>query len=65
MLRRAQYQFGPFLAKGVRLPFHLLGVARELGRALPRLSTMDMALALAELLPSGLYTGSGASGRPR
>jgi NTE family protein len=57
MLMRPNYR--EFLAKGLRLPFHLLGVARELGRALPRLSTMDMALALAELLPSGLYTGSG------
>ena len=32
---------------------------REVGRALPRLSTVDLAIALADLLPSGLYTGSG------
>jgi NTE family protein len=34
-------------------------VMREVGRALPSLSTVDLAIALADLLPSGLYTGSG------
>jgi NTE family protein len=48
-----------FLTKGVRLPLHLVGVMREVGRALPSLSTVDLAIALADLLPSGLYTGSG------
>lgn len=48
-----------FLAKGVRLPLHLVGLLREVGRTLPRLSAVDLALALADLLPSGLYTGSG------
>jgi NTE family protein len=48
-----------FVAKGLRLPLHLVGLVREVGRALPTLSTMDLALALADLLPSGLYTGSG------
>jgi predicted acylesterase/phospholipase RssA len=48
-----------FLSKGVRLPLHLVGLVREVGRSLPSLSTMDLALALADLLPSGLYTGSG------
>jgi predicted acylesterase/phospholipase RssA len=48
-----------FLAKGVRLPLHLVGLVREVGRTLPRLSAVDLALALADLLPSGLYTGSG------
>jgi predicted acylesterase/phospholipase RssA len=48
-----------FLSKGVRLPLHMIGVLRELGRTLPRLSAVDLALALADLLPSGLYTGAG------
>jgi NTE family protein len=48
-----------FLSKGLRLPLHLVGLVREVGRSLPGLSTMDLALALADLLPSGLYSGSG------
>ena len=36
MLLRPNYR--EFVSKGVRLPFHLLGVAREVGRTLPRLS---------------------------
>jgi predicted acylesterase/phospholipase RssA len=57
MLLRPNY--GEFLSKGLRLPFHLLGVLREIGKSLPSLSTVDLAIALADLLPSGLYTGSG------
>jgi NTE family protein len=57
MLMRPNYR--EFVSKGLRLPFHLLGVLREVGRALPSLSTVDLAIALADLLPSGLYTGSG------
>ncbi len=48
-----------FFAKGLRLPFHLLGIVRDLGRSLPAFSTVDLAVALADLLPSGLYTGTG------
>ncbi len=48
-----------FVSKGLRLPWHLLGLAREVGRSLPTFSTVDLAIALAELLPSGLYSGSG------
>jgi len=48
-----------FVSKGLRLPLHLVGLVREVGRSLPSLSTMDLALALADLLPSGLYSGSG------
>jgi NTE family protein len=48
-----------FVSKGVRLPFQAVGVLRELARSLPALSTVDLAIALAELLPSGLYSGSG------
>ena len=56
-LMRPNYR--EFLTNGVRLPLHLLGVLREVGRALPSFSTMDLALALADMLPSGLYTGAG------
>jgi NTE family protein len=57
MLMRPNYR--EFISRGLQLPFHALGVLREVGRALPRLSTVDLAVALADLLPSGLYTGSG------
>jgi NTE family protein len=57
MLLRPNYR--EFVARSARLPFHLLGVLRELGRGFPSLSTVDLAIALAELLPSGLYSGSG------
>src|ERR671919_557449 len=57
MLLRPNYR--EFVSRGVRLPFHLLGLMREVGRKLPGLSTVDLAVALADLLPSGLYTGSG------
>jgi NTE family protein len=57
MLLRPNYR--EFIARGAKLPFHLLGVLRELGRGFPSLSTVDLAIALAELLPSGLYSGSG------
>src|SRR5215213_653463 len=48
-----------FVARGIRLPLHLLGVMRGLGRSLGAFSTVDLAIALAEALPSGLYTGTG------
>jgi NTE family protein len=48
-----------FIAKGVRLPLHLAGVARNLGRSLGAFSMVDLAIALADALPSGLYSGSG------
>jgi NTE family protein len=48
-----------FIGRGLRLPLALAGLAREVGRSLPRLSPVDIAIALADLLPSGLYTGAG------
>jgi NTE family protein len=57
MLLRPNYR--EFVSKGLRLPLHLLGVAREVGRSLPSLSPVDFVVALADLLPSGLYSGSG------
>jgi predicted acylesterase/phospholipase RssA len=48
-----------FISKGIRLPLHLLGVARGLGRSLGSFSTVDLVIALAEALPSGLYSSAG------
>jgi predicted acylesterase/phospholipase RssA len=48
-----------FVARGIRLPLHLVGVARNLGRSLGAFSMVDVAIALAEALPSGLYSGRG------
>ncbi len=57
MLLRPNYR--EFLLKGVQLPLHVAGVARSLARSLGSFSTVDLAIALAEALPSGLYSGSG------
>jgi NTE family protein len=57
MLLRPNY--GEFVVKGVKLPLHLLGLARGLGRGLRSFSTVDIAMSLADALPSGLYSGSG------
>src|ERR1700749_3211080 len=57
MLLRPNYR--EYAAKAVQLPLHLLGVARSLGRSLGSFSTVDIAIAIADALPSGLYTGSG------
>src|SRR5215218_4482074 len=48
-----------FLAKGLKLPIHLAGLVRSLGRSLGAFSTVDLGIALAEALPSGLYSGKG------
>jgi NTE family protein len=57
LLFRPNYR--EFIAKGVRLPLHLLSVARNLGRSLGTFSMVDLGIALADALPSGLYSGSG------
>ncbi|MGI8779034.1 MAG: patatin-like phospholipase family protein [Solirubrobacteraceae bacterium] len=57
MLLRPNYR--EFVFKGIKLPLHLLGIARGLGRSLGSFSTVDLAIALAEALPSGIYSGSG------
>jgi NTE family protein len=48
-----------FVTRGVRLPLKLLSLARMLSRELGQVSGMDIVLALAEALPTGLYTGGG------
>src|SRR3954468_12564142 len=57
MLLRPNYR--EFLATGVKLPLHLLGLLRTAARNLGSFSTVDLAVALADALPSGLYSGSG------
>jgi NTE family protein len=48
-----------FAKRGALLPWRALQLARELAPRLGQVSLMDVALGLAEGLPSGLYTGSG------
>jgi len=48
-----------FAARAVRLPWHLAQLARRLAGDVRSLSAMDVAVGLADALPSGLYSGSG------
>jgi NTE family protein len=57
MLLRPNYR--EYATKALQLPLHLLGVARSLGRSLGSFSTVDLAVALADALPSGMYSGKG------
>ncbi len=57
MLLRPNYR--EFLATGAKLPLHVLGLLRGLGRSIGSFSTVDLAIALADILPSGLYSGAG------
>jgi predicted acylesterase/phospholipase RssA len=57
MMLRLNYR--EFASKGVQLPLHVLRMARSLGRSLGSVSTFDLAIALADALPSGIYSGSG------
>jgi NTE family protein len=57
MLLRPNYR--EFARKGVQLPLQLIGLVRMIGGNVRALSPVDLAIALAEALPSGLYTGSG------
>ncbi len=51
--------YGELVSKAVRLPLHVIGVARTLARTLGSFTAMDVILALGDALPSGLYTGKG------
>jgi NTE family protein len=57
MLLRPNYK--AYAVKALQLPLHLMGVARSLGRSLGSFSPVDFAIAVADALPSGIYTGSG------
>jgi len=48
-----------FATRAVQLPWHLARIAREIPRSILTLSPMGLAVALADILPSGVYTGSG------
>jgi NTE family protein len=57
MLLRPNYR--EFVAKALQLPLHGVGLARRLLSSIGNFSTVDLAIALADLLPSGLYSGAG------
>jgi NTE family protein len=48
-----------FVTRGARFPLKLLSLLGKLSRDLSQVSGMDIVLALAEALPTGLYTGDG------
>jgi NTE family protein len=48
-----------FAHAGLKLPFKLARIARDLVGQRGSVSAMDVALSLAEALPSGMYSGSG------
>ncbi len=48
-----------YLTKGALIPFRLLQVVRRLLGDLGQISAVDIAVGLAEALPSGLYSGEG------
>ncbi len=51
--------YGEFLARGALFPLRLARVIRNLVRDLGQVSAVDIAVSLAEALPSGLYSGKG------
>jgi NTE family protein len=48
-----------FVTRGAMFPLRLAGLLRTLGRDLRQVSAVDIVMALAEALPSGLYSGEG------
>ncbi|MGZ4168365.1 MAG: patatin-like phospholipase family protein [Solirubrobacteraceae bacterium] len=48
-----------FVSRGLMFPLRLANLLRRLGRDLRQLSAVDIVLALAEALPTGLYSGEG------
>ena len=48
-----------FVSRGVMFPLRLANLLRALGRDLRQISAVDVVLALAEALPTGLYSGEG------
>jgi predicted acylesterase/phospholipase RssA len=51
--------YGEFVTKGLMLPWRLVSLVRALVRDLGQVSAVDIAVGLAEALPSGLYSGEG------
>jgi predicted acylesterase/phospholipase RssA len=54
-----QPNYGGFLRRGATFPFRLVGILRELASHLNEVSAMDVASALSDALPTGLYSGRG------
>jgi predicted acylesterase/phospholipase RssA len=55
-----QPNFAEFLSSAVKLPFRAAALVRTLvGAVGPQLSAVDVVTGLAEILPSGLYSGTG------
>jgi predicted acylesterase/phospholipase RssA len=48
-----------FAVRALKLPLHLVSVARSVVAGLGSLSAVDLVLALGDALPSGIYTGEG------
>src|SRR3989440_1800317 len=48
-----------FAASAVKLPLRTLGLARTFAGQLGQISAMDVILGIAEVLPSGMYSGTG------
>ncbi len=51
--------YAEFLTKGLLLPLRVVSLVRTLIRDLGEVSAVDIAVGLAEALPSGLYSGDG------
>ncbi len=51
--------YGEFLRKGLLVPFRVAQLVRSLVRDLGQVSAVDLAVGLAEALPSGLYSEKG------
>ena len=48
-----------FITQSAMLPFRVLQILRTLARDIKQVSTVDIAIGLAESLPSGIYSGAG------
>ncbi len=51
--------YAEFLGRGISLPWRLVQLVRRLAGDLRQVSAVDVAVGLAEALPSGLYSGEG------
>jgi NTE family protein len=57
MLLRPNYR--EFVTRGMQLPLQLASLVRTAARSLGSFSTLDLAIGLADLLPSGIYSSAG------
>lgn len=51
--------YGEFMRRGLMLPVRLVQLVRSLAGDIAHLTAVDVAVGLAEVLPSGLYSGEG------